>query len=217
MRDRWIANAIVCLVFLGGSARASAQDAASALASPAPPARDASACVELALSVSPTALLSMLAVQFSSSSVGGLGTSIAPAFTPRFDVGIYLDRALVLTAGLAGSYHDLPQTSYSFSVPLSLLWYLEPPRIGAIMPTLRIGCGFSYGHLDLPPGVGIAVESIGGSLSAYGGITWLATRNLALRAEVGGAASIAWSEQPVGQTWAGALGLAGQVAVVLRV
>jgi hypothetical protein len=214
MRDRWIAKAIVCLVILV-AASARAQDSATALAPSAPRERDASASVELSLSVSPSALMALAAVQLGGSSTGGLGG--LPLFTPRLDLGIYVDRSVVLTVGVSGSYRDAPQSAYSVSVPLSVLWYLETPRVGAVMPTFRLGVGLSYSHLVLPPGVGAPVDALSGSLTAYGGITWLAARNLALRAEVGGMGSLGWSAEPGGPAISGALGLAAQLAVVLRV
>lgn len=218
MRDV-ISVAAVCLV-MGGACvgRARAQDEAESAPAPVPAAEDASASVELSLSLSPTFLLALGAMQFGATgsgvgALGGLGGLSSGPILPMLDVGFALDRSVYLVLGLSGAYYGGVGVSYALSVPVSVLWYLEPPRVGRVMPMLRVGIAGGYAHAEMG-GQAYDAFSLGGLVR--GGITWLADRAIALRAELGvhGGAS---ESEGLGPVVSGTIGLDAVVAVVLRV
>jgi hypothetical protein len=212
----WIAVGVVCLV-LGGARSASAQAEAQGDAESRPTPDDgATASVEMSLSIAPTGLLALASLQFSGGAgtpgLGGLGG--VGFLQPTLDVGFTIDRNLLFVAGVAaqGSTHDGGTSSLGVSLPLSLLWYLETPRVGHVMPMLRVGVQLAYEHWeDVSYGV---MESYALGALARGGITWLADRCIGIRAELGlrGAASV-WTQSSVG----GTIGLDALVGVVIRV
>jgi hypothetical protein len=173
---------------------------------------DARANVELSIGVLPTLLAAVGSPGVGS--LGGLGSGLV--FHPALDVGFALDRSTLLVVGLSGSYTQLANTSaYSVSVPLSVLWYLEPPRVGHVMPMLRVGGWLGLAHADEP--ASIAIESYTGGLLARGGITWLVARSLAVRGEVGVRAGASYSGSNGQAAYSGSIGLDASIALVLRV
>ncbi|MFO0681595.1 MAG: hypothetical protein U0234_06075 [Sandaracinus sp.] len=217
MRDRGIAKVVVCLLglWVSGPARARAQDAAHE-------DEDASASVELALSMAPSALLALGGGQ--SGGLGGLaglgGTGgVSGLFAPQLDAGFALDRCTLLVVGISGSFRDGPQPGYGLSVPVGVLWYLETPRLGRVMPMLRVGAVLSVSHQDLPPSLASgAIETFGAQALARGGITWLPARRVAIRAEIGVRGGADTTQLPgLGNVVGASLGLDALVGVVLRV
>lgn len=218
MRDRGIAKAVVCLaaMWLVGAGDARAQDVAD---------EGAPASVELSLSVAPTALLALgglqnggLAGLGGTSGLGGVG-ALSGLLAPQLDVGVALDRSTYLVVGVSGSFRDGEPSSYSLAVPLGVLWYLETPRVGRVMPMLRIGVAGYLSHQDLPPSLASGpIESFGAQALARGGITWLIERHFALRAEVGVRGGAGAMQLPgVGSAVTGSIGLDALVGIVLRV
>ena len=191
-----IAVGVVCLA-LGTASAASAQEQEQERDEGAP------ASVEMSLSISPTFLLNVF--QLGSSGVGGLGGLLQPVL----DVGFTIDPRLLLVVGVMASLSDTGGgTSVFATVPMSLLWYLETPRVGHVMPMLRVGVSVGYAQY----GGGETYEL--GAL-ARGGITWLADRCIGIRAEMGLHGGV-WAEGEGGAA-SGLLGLDALASVVLRV
>lgn len=213
---RQIAVANVCLL-LGALA---AGGGASTAYAQTPIDEGAPASVELSLSVSPAALMFFGSMQLPLGTSGaGLG-SLGGLLLPQLDVGIALDRTTFLVLGVAGAFHDGATPGFSVNAPLGLLWYLEPPRVGQVMPMLRIGLMPYATHEAQPPGSPYAaIESYGAFALVRGGITWLPDRHLAVRAEVGLRGGAGTSQGPTGALdgASGSLGMDALVGVVLRV
>jgi hypothetical protein len=196
-----IAGVVVCLV-LGAAASAAAQETSG-------PDDGAPASVEMSLSVAPVGLLSITALNFGGTGTPGLGG--LGMLQPTLDVAFALDRSLLFAVGLGVSASSSPSgDDVSVSLPLSLLWYLEPPRVGRVMPMLRIGVDLGYANWTAVT----TLESYRLGALARGGITWLADRCIGIRAELGlrGGAWVSDSEDVV----AASVGLDALVGVVLR-
>lgn len=213
-----ISVAVVCLLVVGACAeRASAQEDVPRAT---PQDDDASASAELSLSISPTFLLALGAMQFGAAGgggvagLGGLGGLSAAPILPTLDVAVALDRSVFLAMGLSGSFFGSEGgASYALSVPVSVLWYLEPPRVGRVMPMLRVGVAGSYAHAEMG-GQRYEAYSLGGLVR--GGITWLPDRVIGVRAELGVRGGAGESEG-LGGAVSGSIGLDATVGIVLRV
>ncbi len=228
MFDRSIVIAVICLACLGssGTARADDEGPLPAVSEPSDevpaPAADARASVELSLSVSPQLLLGRLlpgVVGLSGigglvGGTGGLGNLGDPSFPLILDVGFALSDESFLVVGLGGGFFEADgMSSYRVSVPLSVLVYLETPRVGRVLPTLRIGGVFGWSEADS----GAAHQAlVSASLLARGGVTWMAERWLALRAEVGLNGGVV--STVIGQNLtSGSVGFEASLALVLRI
>lgn len=206
--------AVVCLVelWVGGAAQARAQDVED---------EGAPASVELSFSLAPSALLALGAR--SGTGLGGLAGlgngGLSGLVAPQLDAGFALDRSTYLVVGLSGSFLDGSTPSYGLAVPLGVLWYLETPRVGRVLPMLRVGVALSYFHQDVPPSLGSgSAESFGAQGIVRGGLTWLIERHLALRAEIGVRGGAERMQMPgLGSAVSGSIGLDALVGVVLRV
>lgn len=204
MLDRTIVKVLVCLMVSLASAPARAQGEASE-----PAQDDGRASVELSLSVAPQLVLA------GASGLGGLG-GLGNAGSPLpvgLDIAFALVPTTLLAIGISANVNDMQSfSSWNVQVPLSLLFYLDTPRVGAVLPTVRVGGILGYSSLTAES---LRSQMLSGHLLVRGGITWLALRCLALRAEIGvdGGVTAALSE---GSTW-GSLGLDASVAVVLRI
>jgi hypothetical protein len=218
MRDRGIAKAIVCLV-VAGLGGWSAEVPVAAAQDPAD--EGAPAAVELSLSIAPTALLALGGPQGALAGLGGVGGlgALTTLLTPQLDAGFAIDRATYFVVGVSGSFRDGDQPGYNVAVPLGVLWYLETPRVGRLMPMLRVGVTPYLSHQELPPSVSLApIESFGAQALVRGGLTWLLDRHFALRAEIGvrggaGALQVPGTANAV----SGFLGFDALVGLVLRV
>lgn len=134
-----------------------------------------SASVELSMGVSPS-------IGYASGLAGlaGLGNPFAPMIMPTFDVALALERRvwLVLGGGFSLMASD-GETWSGASVPVLVQVYLDEPRLGTVVPTLRVGVVGSFSS---------AAEQLVLGLTARvsGGVTWLTSRWIALRLEIGG-------------------------------
>lgn len=216
-----IAVAAVCLLVVmcsAGRARAEEEDEQAQGTT-----RDdgAPASVELALSVQPTGLLALASMQLvggvgSGTGTGGLGAlgGVGAALTPTLDVGIALDPSVLLVLGVGASYRDGAGASYALSVPIAVLWYLAPPRVGHVMPMLRVGAALGYAHAQEPTGPELASWSVGAVVR--GGLTWLPARELGVRAEVGARGGVSDTTGALNSGFGASLGLDAIVSLVLR-
>jgi hypothetical protein len=192
----------LALVVSAPTSRARADDP-STLASPDTPTIPAPPLdthFELSVGVSPQVALG---------GVAGLGNLGALGLAPSIDVGVAIDRrvAVITGASLMAYEPGLGGEYFSIRAPLLVQVYLDEPRVGALVPTLRAGV------------VGSATSSdgqtvYGGGVRASGGVTWLADRALALRLEVGGTLDATYAD------WLGSVWLSGaldaRASVVLR-
>lgn len=150
---------------------------------PEPPAAAPSSSPSAELSIGVSPMLGLGGLGGAGLANGGVGLA------PSIDVGVLLDPrvALVLGGQLFAQDSSGLGSSVHVTVPLLVQVYLDAPRVGAIVPTLRVGViGRYHGH-DVFSGYGA-----GARLS--GGITWLADRWLALRLEVGGGVDALYAE-----------------------
>jgi hypothetical protein len=146
--------------------------------------------------------------------LGGLaGNGLGLGLMPTVDVGVMLDPRVALVVGGQLWARDAESgaglsSGFSVWVPLLLQIYLDEPRVGAIVPTMRIGVlGHFYGVES--------VEGYGGGARLSGGITWLADRWIALRLEVGGEVDVSYAEADSSIWIHGALDARGSVVMRL--
>lgn len=128
------------------------------------------------------------------------------AFFTDVDVGLVVDPRVVLVLG--GWFVVSDQQYEHVQIPLSVVLYLDEPRIGAIVPTLRVGIFGQYLAMG-------DLESLGGGARLGAGITWIADRFVALRLEMLGSAQLSYTpyaEQTQVTGWLGARG-----SVVVRI
>lgn len=216
MLDRTIVKAVICLALsmFAVRARADVGDATTDEAS-APLPDEARASAELSLSVAPQFLLDRA---LPPSGVGGLGGN--PGGLGGFslpliiDVGLALAPETFLVVGLSGGLVEASGgASWQVNLPLSVLVYLETPRVGSVLPTLRVGGVLGWYGADFD---GERVELLTGRLLVRGGVTWLAARWLALRAEIGANGGVSGALD--GPSYVvGSFGFEGSLALVLRV
>lgn len=111
---------------------------------------------------------------------GGLG-SVVPWIAPRLDIGFAIDERvwLVLSGAFVYSSNNVSGDWLSMRIPLNIQVYLDDPRVGSVVPILRVGI---HGTLSESTGY----QSYGLGVQASGGIAWIASRWLALRIEIGG-------------------------------
>jgi hypothetical protein len=206
---------VICLMALVVTARARAQE------EPAPAPDDAHASVEASLSVAPQLLIARLLPSSASGALGGLGSGSSGLgnlgdvwFPLTIDVAFALAPSAFFAVGLSGSYSEVSEaSSLAVSIPLSVLLYLEEPRVGRVLPTLRVGGTFGY---YVSANAVDRTEVVAGNLFARGGLTWMAARWIALRAEIGLVGGVTASLS--GWSYAyGSIGFDGSLAVVLRV
>lgn len=108
--------------------------------------------------------------------LGGLG-SVGLALRPNVDIGIGLSDRVFLVFGGRFSFSDDSFSETVLSVRLQI--YLAEPTPGSVVPMLRAGVGGLWGTFN-------DNSLLGGSVLASAGITWLASRALGLRLEIGG-------------------------------
>jgi hypothetical protein len=121
------------------------------------------------------------------------------------DLGIPLgSRALLVIGGSALFTNAGGADSVSATLPIGVLVYLDRPRAGAFIPTLRVT---AIGGLISGPGFEWA--SLG--VAARGGLTWLPIEQLGIRAELGAHLTSAFMDA----VWVN-LGIEGALSLVIR-
>lgn len=142
---------------------------------------EVSPSIELSLGISPT--LGRMSE--------GLG-SITPWIAPRLDIGFAIDERIwfVLGGAFAYSSNDVSGDWLSVRIPLSIQIYLDDPRVGSVVPTLRAGVHGTWAESN-------GYRSYGLGVQASGGIAWIANRWIALRIEIGGyvSGSAGWNDE----------------------
>jgi hypothetical protein len=212
--ERTFVKAVICVVLLVPSSLAHAQEGEPLPSEGIAADDDARASVEMSLSVSPEAILAG-GLGSGGLGSGGLGGLANGAYFPlALDFGFALAPATFLVVGLGGSYSEGETvSSWQLSVPLSVLFYLEEPRVGRVLPTFRVGATVSWFGARQGPD---SYDYASGRVLARGGVTWMAARWIALRAEVGASGGV--SALTSGSDFTTfSFGLEASLAVVLRV
>ncbi|MDQ3037612.1 MAG: hypothetical protein M3Y87_34780 [Myxococcota bacterium] len=174
-------------------------DPASAPEPALPPPSAPSA--ELSIGVSPMLGLGGL---------GGLANGVGLALVPSIDVALMLDPrvALVLGGQFSAQSAETFGSGVGVWVPLLLQVYLDEPRVGAIVPTIRVGIVAQYFGSE-------GFQAYGGGARLSGGVTWIADRWLALRLEVGGGVDAMYGEVDRWVQVSGSLDARGSVVIRL--
>lgn len=121
------------------------------------------------------------------------------------DLGIPLGSRALLVIGGSALFTNAGSADYvSATLPIGVLVYLDRPRAGAFIPTLRVT---ALGGLVSGPGFEWA--SLG--LAARGGLTWLPIEQLGIRAELGAHLTSAFMDA----VWVN-LGIEGALSLVVR-
>lgn len=158
---------------------------------------------ELSIGVAPIA---------NGASLGGLSglAGLAGNLTPQMvlGIGVPLGSRALLSVGATGSYLESSGNQYgNVSIPLGVLLYLDRPRSGAFIPTVRVtASGWLWSST-----VGFGAFGLG--VGIRGGLTWLPSDRFGLRAEVGGHLGSQFSETFTSVS----LALDAELSLVVRV
>lgn len=188
--------AISSLTLVPAPARA---DALSSEPTP-DPSEPSTPSMELSIGLTPTLGIAGL---------GGLGNGLGLGLAPSIDVGLMLDpRVALVLGGQLLAYDSDAVSGGSVWIPLLVQVYLDAPRVGAVIPTIRVGVVGRVFGLD-------EIAVYGGGVRLAGGITWLADRWLALRLEVGGSVDASYRELDRAVFVSGAFDARGSVVMRL--
>ncbi len=137
------------------------------------------ATIEVSLSLSPF-------LGLGSGGAGGLGSlgSLSGNIGSRTDFVFAADERVYLGFGLGASYWESETSSLQLgrvSVPLIAQVYLDTPRLGEAVPTLRFVPTFRWSGDTTGSVSGAPAEWIGGGFAFGVGMTWFATEWLAVR------------------------------------
>ena len=130
-------------------------------------------------------------------------------WTPIFaEMGIPLGSRALLMVGATGSFSSSPSGSWAqVTVPLGILAYLDRPRAGAFVPTVRAGV---FGSVWAADGF---EPSFGWGALARAGLTWLPVEQVGIRGELGPRLSVAQSSEHASVS----LGIDLLLGIVVRV
>jgi hypothetical protein len=119
--------------------------------------------------------------------IGGAGYQL-DALRMGGDVGFPLGSRALITLGARAAVTSMTGTYVLVSVPVTALVYLDAPRAGAFVPTVRVGVAGTLtdfsGLEDSIGGLGPS-GSLGLHVLARGGLTWFIVEAVGIRAEVG--------------------------------